>query len=77
MVVEALVDVAAAGGRSCWVCVGGESVEDGEGGSVDVERVVRVGLLVEGREDASWAKEDVGRIQERKRRFEESGNADR
>lgn len=44
---------------------------------MDVERVVGEALVVEGGEEVSCAKEDVGRIHERKRRVEENGIADR
>jgi hypothetical protein len=43
---------------------------------VYVKRVVGVLLLVDGMEEMSCAKEEVGRVQERNRRVEESDIAD-
>lgn len=67
-----------AGGGVGWVCVGGgfedEGVEDEEG-TVDLESVV--GMLVEEREVVSCAKDELGRIKERKRRVDENGDRDR
>ena len=76
--VEEFVDVAAAGAWFVSVGVGGR-LEKGEEDdwSVDIERVVGVGVLVDEREDVSCAKEEVGRIHERNRRVEEYGIVDR
>jgi hypothetical protein len=78
--VEAFVEVAAAGAGLGCVGVGGGFEEDGEEneeGIVDVTVVVGVGLLVGGSEDVSCAKEEVGRIHERKKRVEENGLLER
>ena len=66
-----------AGGGAGWVCVGGgfedEGVEDEER-TVNLESVV--GMLVEEREVVSCAKDELGRIKERKRRVDENGDRD-
>jgi hypothetical protein len=66
-----------AGAGVGWVGVGGglAEVEEGTG---EVERVVGEGVFEEEeREEVSCAKDELGRIHERKRRVEERGRVDR
>ena len=77
------MDVAAAGGGCCCVCVCGrfenededEDEELEEGGIEDVKTFVDVAVFVVGREEVSWAKEELGRIHERSKMVEVNGNA--
>lgn len=72
---ELVLEDVAGGGLGC-VGVGG-GFEEEEERTVAVERVVGDGVLVGERELVSCAKEEVGRIHERKRSVEENGRVDR
>ena len=66
------MEVVAGGELGCVGVAGGL-----EEGVVEVERVVGEGVFEEEREVVSCAKEEVGRIHERKRRVEENCRVDR
>jgi hypothetical protein len=75
--VEELVVEVVGGGELGCVGVAGGLEEGEEEGVVEVERVVGEGVFEEERGVVSCAKEEVGRIHERKRRVEESCRVDR